>query len=257
VATLAFAPFSAFGQPQVPTLDETPTQYSMDMGVGLQFKPKYPGADEYLIVPFPIFGVQRFFVPGLGQVVDGKKETRAFFIYPSFDFNGRRNPSDSSDLTGTEEIDWALEVGLAVGYRYDWLRGTVKMRQGFNGHHGQVVELGLDVVANPNDSFQFSIGPRLTWASEDYMDTYFGVSSAEAAAPGSVLKPYAPDSSFESAGIEALASYNLTERTRFHLRGGWQRYIGDAVKSPIVSVGDENNFSIGVGLSYRFSFDLF
>ena len=236
---------------------EATYQYVLDFGAGAQFKPKYPGADEYLVYPFPIFAVQRFFVPGLGQVADGRSSSRAFYIFPSFDFNGRREPSDANDLTGTSPIDWALEAGLGFGYRYDWLRASAAVRQGFNGHDGQVVELGLDLALSPTERFQFNIGPRLTWGSQDYVETYFGVTPAEASAPGSILTAYDPGSSFTATGIEARTVYALTENTRFHVRAGWERFIGDAAKSPIVAVGSRDHFSIGAGFTYRFSFDLF
>ncbi len=89
------------------------------------------------------------------------------------------------------------------------------------------------------------------------MDTYFGVTEAEASAPGSQLAAYDPGSSFKTAGLAARATYELTENTRIHVRAGWDRFIGDAADSPIVEAGSENQFSIGTGLTYRFSFDLF
>ncbi|MEW9837746.1 MipA/OmpV family protein [Mesorhizobium marinum] len=178
-------------------------------------------------------------------------------MFPSFDFNGKREASDARELTGTETVDWALEVGLGVGYRYDWLRGTVEVRQGINGHEGQVVELGLDVIAALVETLQLNFGPRLTWASGEYMDTYFGVTESESSAPGSRLSAYDPGSSFKTAGLEARATYAVSQNTRLHMRAGWDRFIGDAAESPIVEAGSKDQFSIGGGLTYRFSFDLF
>jgi MipA family protein len=232
-------------------------QYVLDIGAGIQYQPKYPGSNDYILVPFPLVAVQRFFLPGFGQVVDGEENLRALSVFPSFDFNGKREASDSPELTGTETIDWALELGVGIGYRYDWLRGTVEVRQGINGHDGQVIELGMDVIATPVERLQLNFGPRLTWASSDYMDTYFGVTEAEASAPGSQLTAYDPGSSFKTAGLAARASYELSENTRIHVRAGWDRFIADAADSPIVEAGSRDQFSIGTGLTYRFSFDLF
>ena len=53
-------------------------------------QPKYPGSDDYILVPLPLVAVQRLFIPGFGQVVDGEEELRAFYMFPSFDFNGER-----------------------------------------------------------------------------------------------------------------------------------------------------------------------
>jgi len=252
---LAGVPIST--EAQEVSLSNSPRQYVLDIGAGVQYKPKYPGSDDYILVPLPLVAVQRLFIPGFGQVVDGEEELRAFYMFPSFDFNGKREASDARELTGTETVDWALEVGLGVGYRYDWLRGTIEVRQGINGHEGQVIELGMDVITSPVDSLQLNFGPRLTWASGDYMDTYFGVTAAEASVPGSQLSAYDPSSSFKTAGFEARATYALSQNTRVHVRAGWDRFIADAADSPIVEMGSEDQFSIGGGLTYRFSFDLF
>ena len=232
-------------------------QYVLDLGVGVELKPKYPGADEYIVFPFPLVGVGRFYVPGLGGVVDEDKPRRGFYFFPDFDFNGERKASDSNDLTGTDKVDWAVEVGAGIGYRYDWILGFASIRQGFNGHKGQVATFGMDFLADPTDRINIAIGPRASWASKDYMRTYFGVTAAEAAAPGSVLTPYSPGSGFKTVGAALRASYDWTDKTTFHLRGRWDRFIGDADDSPIVKVGSENQFTIGVGVSYRFAFDVF
>lgn len=49
----------------------------------------------------------------------------------------------------------------------------------------------------------------------------------------------------------------MTNETSLHLQAGWDRYVGDAAKSPIVKTGDKDRFTIGAGVTYRFSFDLF
>jgi outer membrane scaffolding protein for murein synthesis (MipA/OmpV family) len=233
---LAIIPMSA--QSQEATVSES-HQYVLDLGAGVQYQPKYPGSNEYILFPFPIIAVQRFFLPGFGQVVEGEEKLRAFYVFPSFDFIGERTASDSNELAGTETVDWALELGVGVGYRYDWLRGTVEVRQGINGHDGQVMELGMDVVTAPFESLQLNFGPRLSWASGDYMDTYFGVTEAEASASGSHLTAYDPGASFKTAGLEARAVYALSDTTRLHIRAGWHRFIGEAADSPIVAVGSK------------------
>jgi outer membrane protein len=89
------------------------------------------------------------------------------------------------------------------------------------------------------------------------MNTYFSVTAAEASAPGSVLSTYDAGASFKTAGLAARASYAWTENTTLHLQAGWDRFVGDASKSPIVNAGSENQFFIGAGASYRFAFDIF
>lgn len=249
----AAAPVMAVADPLVMAPDpaDDAYEYVVHLGGGVKYQPKYPGADDYIFVPYPLAAVSRFNIPGLGQF-GGK--TSGLSLYPSFGFHGEREASDSPSLAGTNTVDWAIEVGAGVAYRYDWLRGFVQARQGFNGYSGQVVDFGFDIIIQPMDRFTFVFGPRATWASDDYMSTYFGVSAAEAAAsPGGPMAAYNASAGFESVGAVARISYALTERTFVHVQGEWERLVDDAANSPIVS--DENQFSIGIGLTRKFSFN--
>ncbi|MEM9104904.1 MAG: MipA/OmpV family protein [Pseudomonadota bacterium] len=239
------------------SLSGSAPQYQLHLGLGGLMQPKYPGADEYILTPYPIIVVDRLFVPGVGQVVDGKEVTRGFGFYPAFSFNGEREASDSPDLRGTDTIDASAEIGLGIRYRYDWLRGYVELRQGFGGHSGQVGRAGLEVLTEPTEKLNVNFGPRFNFGSDEYMETYFGVTSSEANAPGSRLSAFDPGAGVFSVGFDVTANYALTERTTLHFRTGWDRYVGDGADSPIVELGNENNFTIGAGLSYRFDFNVF
>lgn len=220
-------------------------------------KPNIPVPETTCFLPVPIINLERLYVPGFGQVMDGSVKTRGIGIYPSFSFNGERKASDSVALTGTQTIDWAAEIGFGVNYRYDWLMGFAEVRQGFGGHDGQVATLGLDLISQPTDRLELVWGPRVDWGSGDYMETYFGVTPAEAAASGGRLSAYSPSAGVTSVGVAVEANYAYTEKSTLHLNAGWDRFVGDAADSPIVNGGSENQFSIGAGVSYRFDFDLF
>ncbi len=231
-------------------------QFVVDLGIGAVVQPRYEAADSYLVYPFPIISVGRFYLPGLGQVVDGRRKSGVFF-YPSFNYIGERKSSDSADLTGTKTIDWAVELGLGGGFRTEHFRAFAELRQGINGHNGQVGQLGIDGIVYPAEKWELSFGPRADFASEDYMDTYFGVTASEAAASGGRLTRYDPNGGFKSVGVAARASYDWNDDVRLHIKGGYDRLVGDAADSPIAENGSENQFSVGVGVSYRFAFDLF
>ncbi len=231
-------------------------QFVIDLGVGAIGKPRYEAADSYLIYPFPLISVGRFYLPGLGQVVDGRRRSGVFF-YPSFNYIGERKASDSTDLTGTDTVDWAVEVGLGGGFRTNHFRAYAELRQGFNGHTGQVGQLGVDAIVYPHEKWEVSFGPRADFASEDYMDTYFGVTAAEAANSGGRLTAYDPGAGFKSVGLAARASYDWNDDFRLHIQGGYDRLVGDAADSPIADGGSKDQFSLGVGVTYRFAFDVF
>lgn len=249
-AALLIAAMPAHSQAE----DTSTDRYVFDLGLGVMAKPRYPGSDEVIAVPFPLIFVGKFFIPGIGEVIEEDTSVRRFSIYPSFNFNGRRNSADSNELQGLDDVDWAVELGLGMAYRYDWIRGFVEVRQGFNGYSGQVAEFGFDFIATPTEELEVMIGPRATWGSDDYMDTYFGISAKEAAASAIYNSAYDAEAGFNTVGIAATASYDVTDDITFHVRGGWDRLIGDAGDSPIVKEGSANQFYGGAGFTYRFNF---
>lgn len=228
-------------------------QYLLDLGIGAMSKPKYPGADKYIVVPYPIAVVSRFYLPGLGQKEASTRN--GFFIAPSFGFNGERKASDDKSLKGTKKVPFAFELGAKAGVRVGALTAYASARQGLEGHSGQVGDLGLTVTMPITPNLDLTAGPRAVWGSQDYMSTYFGVTGAEAAA--GPLTKYRPDGGFQSVGVTALATYALSERTHLHARGSWDRLIGEAGDSPIVKAGSKDQWTVGVGISRRLGFDLF
>lgn len=253
---LGFSSSASFAQSSELSSEDASRQFVIDLGVGAVVKPRYEAADSYLIYPFPIISVGRLYFPGVGQVVKGERGT-GIYVYPSFNVIGERKASDSVDLTGTNTVDWALELGLGAGFRTERFRAFAELRQGFNGHSGQTGQLGFDGIFYPAEKWELSIGPRADFATDDYMDTYFGVTAAEAANSGGRLTRFNPSSGFKSVGLSARASYAFNDDVRFHLQGGYDRLVGDAADSPIAKDGSENQFHIGLGVSYRFAFDVF
>lgn len=231
-------------------------QFVMDLGAGVMAQPRYPGSDETIAVPYPLIAASRFFVPGYGQV-DTKGDTERFSIYPSFNYIGKRNAADSSELAGLKDVDWSLEAGLGISYRYDWIRGFAEVRQGFNGYSGQVAEFGIDLIGSPSEDLELRFGPRAGWGSQSYMDTYFGITASEAAASPTFDKAYRTNAGFNTVGLAGSATYDLSEDWKLHALVGWNRLVGDAGDSPIVKEGSANQYYAGTGLTYRFKFDLF
>jgi MipA family protein len=249
VALLAL-PSLAFAQ------SKSDRQYVLDLGAGVMAQPRYPGSDETIFVPYPLIAVSKFFLPGYGQI-DESNSTRRLSIYPSFNYIGKRNSSDSNELEGLKDVDWALEAGIGISYRYDWIRGFAEVRQGFNGYSGQVAQFGIDLIGNPSEDLELRFGPRAGWGSANYMDTYFGISGSEAAASPLYDKAYKADAGFNTVGLAGSASYSLSDDWKLHALVGWDRLVGDAGNSPIVKEGSENQYYAGAGLTYRFAFDLF
>ena len=192
-------------------------------------------------------------LPGIGEVVSSP--TRAFSLYPSINFVGSRSSDDASYLKGMDDVDFAFELGPGIAYRYGMVRGFVEARYGFTGHNGIVGEAGVDLVLNPFDRIQVSAGPRIGFANDEYVQTYFGVTNAEAA--NSQFAAYDPSGGFIDAGVGGRITYDWTDTVKLHLQADYTRYIGDVADSPVVQAGSEDQFSVGIGITYRFGANLY
>ncbi len=225
----------------------------LEIGIGADVLPAYEGADEYEIGPWPIIAPRFVRIPGLRTFGGGADE--GFGIRPSFRFVRERDASEYSDLTGLSDVDWAFEVGGTIAYRQGMLNGFATIRRGFGGHEGIVAEIGLDGVLDPAPDLELSVGPRVYLASDDYMDTYFGVTAAESTTSGYPM--FDPDDWLKGAGIEAEGRYALTRHWAIRGEAGYERLLGDAADSPITGAGSRNQFHAALGLSYTFGLDLF
>jgi outer membrane scaffolding protein for murein synthesis (MipA/OmpV family) len=152
-------------------------------------------------------------------------------------------------------VDAAFELGGTIGYRYDMWRGFATVRHGFGGHEGIVGELGIDAIVEPTARLSVSAGPRLHFANAEYLDTYLGVTAEQSADSG--LREFDADGGLKGVGVEAEARYALTAQWSLVGSAGYERLVGDAADSPITDAGSENQFTAGLGLTYRFGLDFF
>lgn len=219
------------------------TTFQLRIGGGVNATPDYIGSDDYEAGFFPIIGIERN--DGLGFT------PRGFYLSPSIGVEGSRDAGDNPALAGLNDVDFAVELGGKIGYESQIANAFAALRYGVSGHNGLIGEIGVDFRAEPADRWTLTGGPRATFASDDYFDTYFSVTAAEAARSGYPV--FDAGSGFKSIGLEGEAIYNLTDRTDVHFRASYERLQGDAADAPFVAgPGDENQFEVGVGVSHKF-----
>ena len=244
-------------QPLLPDSEaalETPAaDLVIELGGAALLAPAYEGSDEYTLSPVPLASIEFLRLPGLFELGGGADQ--GLSLFPSFRMVGERDDDDFDGLEGLGDVDRAIELGGGVAYQYAALRGYVAVRRGFGGHEGLVGETGVDVLAAPSPGLTLGAGPRVTFASQDYVQTYFGVTPAQAAL--SRLPAYDAEGGIKSVGVEGEARYELTENWALNATLGYQHLVGDAADSPVTALGSEHQFSASLGLTRRFSFDLF
>ena len=227
-------------------------------GLGIQFKPNYPGADDFQLEPLPVVRVRH---QGETLAAQSPDENFSFRLFgprdglsfgPALNFQTKRKQSDVGAPVG--DVGFTVEPGVFVqGYLAENVRLRAEARHGVGGHNAFVGDISADYVIRPaDDRYVATIGPRVRLAEAKYNRRYFGVTPDRAIASG--LPAYDPDGGVYSVGAAAGMLYQFTPKWGAFGYAGYDRLIGDAADSPIVrGYGSRNQFSAGLAVTYSFS----
>ena len=220
---------------------------------GIAVVPDYIGSSDYTFGPDLGFSLQyaRLFGREFGSA--GAEPRFGTKLRGSFRYVDERSADDNSELAGLDDLDTSVELGLGLGYSSYRFDAFADIRYGVVGHEAWVGELGADVKAYPTDRLTLSMGPRLFVGSDRYADTYFGISSAEAA--GSAFSAYDANGGLLSAGLELGATYEINDNWGVEGAITWDRLSGDADDSPIVQQGDRDQYGLRVGITRQITLD--
>ncbi|KQT43062.1 structural protein MipA [Aureimonas sp. Leaf454] len=225
-----------------------------EFGLGGLVSPTYEGSDDYEVSPYPIISLDYLNLPGLFTIGSPTPNTAGgFSIGPSFGYTSERD--ENTKLFGLRDVDATYEAGIRVGYEWTYAEVYGEARYAFGGADGLVGAVGANAIARPTPELELKAGPRATFASEDYMDTYFGVTALEAVASRGRFSAYDADGGFKTVGAAASARYEFRPDWFLNAQGSYERLVGDAEDSPIVKAGSADQFTVGLGLSKRFTLD--
>lgn len=234
--------------------------WTLEIGPGAYFGPRFPGASDLELRPWPLIDMYRtadgpdFETPdeSFGFSLTGDRTFRAG---PALQIQGGREEQDAiegiGDVGTTVEGGAFVEAYLGTGFR---LRGEV--RKGFGGHKGVIGDIGADAIFGSPRALQFSIGPRLRIANSRYVRAFYGINPDQSALTG--LPVHNVDGGVHSAGGLAYATYRLSDRIGLQAYGRYDRLLGDAEDSPLVrsAVGSPDQYEVGLGLTYAFNIQM-
>ena len=257
VAVLAIA-FPSMAQtdltPQALPPAPTPTsEWRVSISAGALVSPDYLGSDSHslslLLNPDIRWRQDTLFLSlrdGLGTTLlrHGNVHMGAV-LRPRFG----RDQDDNDALRGMGDICAAGEGGIFLRYADQNWRGTLELRQGFGGHSGLVADALLDRVLRLRPDLILSAGPRLSWGSEDFAQTYFGVDTEQARRSG--YPRFAPQD-YRFAGVAASLTWVLGDRWSVTAFGEVGRIFGDAADSPLVDGrGSATQTLVGLTLGWH------
>jgi outer membrane protein len=159
------------------------------------------------------------------------------------------------DVKGSLELGAFIGTGAPLNLLNLDTDSIVTARVGFvqglnGGHEGYLIEGALALVSPLFDNITLVSALSTAYMSENYAESYFGVSYAGSAASG--LKQYGAGAGFRDAAFAMVANFEIDHRWSTSVVGNYARLVGDAVDSPIVEdQGSPNQLFFGLGLGYR------
>ena len=231
------------------------------VGLGPNFYPSYPGSDEHDIGPLIEFESAddgELFDFGAPDDSFGFSliDAGGFRFGPVLGWEGTRTAEDVG-APNLPKVKFSIEPGAFAAVDLgESFRLRAEARKGVTGHKGWIATAGADFIARNGDDWLFSIGPRVTWSNNRYHDAWFGVSPAAAFASG--LPAYNPGGGIHAYGATASFLTQLGPRWGIYTYAKYDRLVGDAADSPIVTqFGSRHQYSGGLALTYVFDGTLF
>jgi outer membrane scaffolding protein for murein synthesis (MipA/OmpV family) len=242
-------PLEKFYKPTVP-------DWEVRVGTGAAFEPRYDGSDRYHTLVGPSLDIRyrdlAFLSTGEGfgvNVLQGPNWRAS--ISAVYDL-GRRGHDDPSRLNGLGNINPAPEVKLAGEYVVSKefpLVFRAAVTRSIGGSNGWIADLGTYMpLPGSSETFYWFAGPSVSFADSTYMNSWFGVNPAQAAASG--YRQYDASAGLKSAGFGITMVWFVNTHWFVTADGALKRLLGSAAHSPITQ--SKTGGVCDVSLNYQF-----
>ena len=225
-------------------------EWEVIVGGGAMLQPKYEGSDEMEVSPLPL--VSATFFDRLTIDPTGV-DLKVYELGPfQFDLTGGydfgRKEDDADALRGMGDIDGGVTVGGKTTFTYGPAEFFVSLDKTIGGNEGLLGSVGAEFTQPITEKLILGAGASATFADKNYMESYFGVTSAQSARSG--YSAYKPAAGVKSVDLSASATYMLTENWVIRAEQEVGFLVGDAANSPIVKQEIQPTSMLFLG--YRF-----
>jgi outer membrane protein len=240
---------------------------SVTLGGAAIIKPKYEGSNEHEVIPIPII------VPKFAETPE--EDSAVTQVRKRVNFRGlddirvrlfggerlqvggvtgyitKRDQDDGDLLRGLGDIDGGLVLGAYSAFSLGAFIFDAAILEKVTGDNaGPEYRLGVETTRQVSERVKLGVRFGTTLASEDYMQTYFGVTPAQSRRSGAGLPVYSPDAGVKDVFVQLGASVDLSDRWLLKAGARYGRLLGEAADSPVIQT--ENQVSGTIGLGYRF-----
>ena len=226
----------------------------------LVIMPKYEGSKEYEVLGLPyILPIFAGGGPGFFSRIDARGaddvrfnliEREGFVAGPLGGYSFGREEDDGDLLGGLGDIDGGLVVGGFVGYRLGPVLFDVSYHQYLDDSESYQIRFGAEAERRISDHVTLTGRIGATYADDNYMQTYFGVSDAQALNSDADLDASNAEAGFKDVNVEVGIKADLDDRWSAKASVRYSHLLGDAGDSEVVESDDQ--FMGLVGLSYKF-----
>jgi MipA family protein len=226
--------------------------WNVTVGAGAAFGPAYEGSDKTEFSPAPVIDViykdGLFFAgtQGIGTTVINTDDAKLSFALGYG--GGRDEKDDRKNLLGLGDID-SSALGVVSGeYNVGSVTFGASVQSGLGGDYGTTGDFSIGSGYPVTEKLMISGDVHTSWASDDHMKNYFGVSSSQSTRSGK--SRFTAESGFKSYGVSLGANYQISETWAAFANIGVDQLIGDAADSPVSVEDTQVGGFIGVGYSF-------
>jgi outer membrane protein len=226
------------------------------IGGGLGVAPDYEGSSDYELVPVPT-GSAKFdngmFVKLLGLNLRANLVPSDFWrLGPVYNYRSSRSDVEDDRVDRMQNVSDANELGIFGGIEWDgWYLFLDWLADTGDAHDGSYATLKGGYNWIISSEWALTMGAFGTYASDDYMSTYFGVSGRDSARSG--LDTYDADGGMKDIGLDLGVNWRFAQN--WDLRGLFQakQLVGDADDdSPVTDQGSETQLFTSVLVVFNF-----
>lgn len=234
------------------------SKWDVTAGAGIMVRPTYEGSDEYTVTPLPFISATYD-----DQVSIGVGGLEVYWRRDQFRFgggltynNGREDSKEDgifstgdNRLRGLGDIDGAIGLKAFGSYDFGWANIGLTATQ-FTGNDNDGLILAAEASRKIPLSKQLMLRPYigLTWADQNYTQTFFGVTPTQAA--NSNFNAYDADAGVKDISIGMDARYSFDQHWFISGRGDLKTFTGDVADSPLTMASTNGVVMTMVG--YRF-----
>ena len=225
------------------------SDWKITLGGGIASVPRYEGSSSNRLRGVPVFEAEkgRFFAGvsrGIGynfSDIDGLQYgLRATLAH------ARYHTADAR-LNGMNDITYTGEAGAFANINQGLWYGQANFAASSNGTRA---ELGAGLNTKVSETDFVRVGATLDWGDSKYNQTYYGVTTAEAAASGNVLTTYNAGSGIRHYGATASWTHSFDKNWFGNITINAKQMAGSAKNSPLTMKSNMQGGAVTVG--YRF-----